>query len=77
MLNAIKKYLGVVWILLSIVAVIALVIGAIQNIDPNGKLDINKPMPWIIIISIFMPIAFGLALFGWYAMQDEYSKKNN
>ncbi len=77
MLNRLKKYLGAVWIIISIVAVIALIIGAIQNIDLHGKLDINKPMPWIIIIVIFIPIAIGLSLFGWYALQEEYSKKNN
>lgn len=75
MLNTIKKYLGVVWILSSIISLIVLIISAVQNIDVNGKLDINKPMPWIIIIGIFMPIAIGLALFGWYALQEEYSTK--
>ncbi|MBS4044052.1 MAG: hypothetical protein KGZ59_09575 [Chitinophagaceae bacterium] len=75
MLNTIKKYLGVVWILSSIISLIVLIISAVQNIDVNGKLDINKPMPWIIIIGIFMPIAIGLVLFGWYALQEEYSTK--
>ena len=75
MLKTIKKYLGVVWIFISITAIVALIIGAITNIDIHGKLDINKPMPWIIIIVIFIPIAFGLSLFGWYALQDEYSTK--
>ena len=75
MLKTIKKYLGVVWILISIVAVVALIFGAIQNIDINGKLDINKPLPWIIIVVIFIPIAFGLSLFGWYVLHDEYSTK--
>lgn len=75
MLNSIKKYLGVVWILIAVATIVALIIGAIQNIDAHGKLDINKPMPWIIIIVIFIPIAFGLCLFGWYALQDEYSTK--
>jgi thiol:disulfide interchange protein len=75
MLKTIKRYLGVFWILISVLAIVALIIGAITNIDINGKLDINKPMPWIIIIVIFIPIAFGLSLFGWYALQDEYSTK--
>ncbi len=47
---------------------------AIKNIDLHGKLDINKPVPWIIIITIFTPIAIGLTIFGWYAWKGEYDK---
>jgi hypothetical protein len=73
-MNTIKKYLGIVWIIVAIAAIIFLVQSAIYNIQPDGKLDINKPMPWVIIIIIFMPIAVGLALFGWYAFKGEYDK---
>ena len=45
---------------------------AVENIDVDGKADINKPIPWIIIISIFTPIAAGLMIFGWYAWKGEY-----
>ncbi len=72
MLNSVKKYLGVVWIVIAIAAMVALIIGAIQNIDVHGKLDINKPMPWVIIIVIFIPVAAGLALFGWYAFNGDF-----
>jgi hypothetical protein len=72
--NTIKKYLGIVWIIGAIAAIVFLVQSAIHNIKPDGKLDINKPMPWVIIIVIFMPIAAGLALFGWYAFKGEYDK---
>lgn len=71
-MNTIKKYLGFVWIALAIVAILFLVQSATHNIKPDGVLDINKPMPWIIIIIIFTPIATGLALFGWYALKGEY-----
>lgn len=76
MLSSIKKYLGFVWILIAILTIVALIVAALQNIDIKGKLDINKPMPWIIIIVIFIPVAFGLALFGWYAIHDEYASKD-
>ena len=71
-MNIIKKILGIVWITIAVVAIFLLVQSAIQNIQPNGVLDINKPMPWIIIIIIFTPIATGLVLFGWYALKGEY-----
>lgn len=51
-----------------------LVIGAIQNIDLSGHADIQKPIPWIIIIAVFMPIAIGLMVFGWYAWKGEYER---
>jgi len=71
-MNTIKKYLGLVWIVLAMAAMFFLLQSAVHNIKPEGKLDINKPMPWVIIIIIFTPIVTGLALFGWYALKGEY-----
>ena len=71
-LDKIKRGLGFVWMLLGPVAIIVLVIGAFQNIGSHGTGDINKPLPWIIIITIFTPIAIGLSIFGWYAWKGEY-----
>ena len=48
-----------------------LVTGAVYNIGKGAK-DINKPVPWIIIIAIFTPIALGLMIFGYYAFKGEY-----
>ena len=71
-MNTIKKYLGLIWILLAPVIIYILVSGAVTYIDPLGKKDINNPIIWIIIITIFTPIAIGLMIFGWYAFKDEY-----
>jgi hypothetical protein len=71
-MNAVKKYLGVLWLLLGPAVIFFLVYGAILNIDPAGKKDINNPIIWIIIIAIFTPIAIGLMIFGWYAFKGEY-----
>jgi hypothetical protein len=71
-MNTIKKYLGLVWIIIAIGAIVLLIKTALENIQADGKLEINQPMPWIIIISIFTPIAIGMALFGYYALKDEY-----
>ncbi len=71
-MNSIKKYLGIIWLLLAPVVIYFLVSGAISNIDPTGKKDINNPIIWIIIIAIFTPIAIGLMIFGWYAIKNEY-----
>ena len=71
-MNSLKKYLGIIWLILAPVIFYFLVSGAIENIDTEGKKDINNPVIWIIIISIFTPIAIGLMIFGWYALKGEY-----
>jgi hypothetical protein len=71
-MNAIKRILGIVWMLMGPVVLYFLISGAIHNIDPAGTKDINKPIPWIIIIAIFTPIGIGLMLFGYYAFRGEY-----
>lgn len=71
-MNSIKKVLGIVWLLLAPVVIYFLLQGAITHIDPAGKKDINNPVIWIIIITIFTPIAIGLMIFGYYAWKGEY-----
>ena len=73
-MNSIKRVLGIVWMILGPVVVYFLVSGAIANINPEGKKDINNPVIWIIIIAIFTPIAIGLMIFGWYAFKGEYDR---
>ncbi len=74
-MNALKRYLGILWMLLGPVIIAILIKSAFENIDPNGHGDINKPVPWIIVISIFAPIAVGLVIFGWYAWKGEYDRE--
>ena len=71
-MDKLKRILGFLWMIIGVVSTIVLIAGAIQNIDINGTADINKPIPWIIIIAIFTPIAIGLVVFGWYAVKGEY-----
>jgi hypothetical protein len=71
-MNAFKKLLGIFWLLLAPLVIYALIDGAITHIDPEGKKDINNSLIWIIIITIFTPIAVGLMIFGWYAFRGEY-----
>lgn len=71
-MNGLKKYFGLLWLLMAPILIFELVYGALQHIDPAGKKDINNPVIWIIIIAIFTPIAIGLVIFGWYAFRGEY-----
>ena len=73
-MNQLKKMMGVLWMILAPVVIYFLVMGAVHNINSAGTKDINKPIPWIIIIAIFTPIAIGLMIFGFYSVKGEYDK---
>ena len=73
-MNQLKRILGIFWLILGPVLFIVLVKSAVHNINANGKGDISKPLPWVIIISVFTPIVIGLMIFGWYAWKGEYDK---
>lgn len=64
--------MGLIWIVLAPVIIYFLVSSAVQHIGSGGTKDINQPIPWIIIIGIFTPIAIGLMIFGYYAVKGEY-----
>ena len=70
-MNQIKRILGIVWILVGIAAIALMIYSAATNIN-SAKGDIGKPIPWIIIIAVFTPVAIGLIIFGWYSFKGEY-----
>lgn len=70
-MNQLKRYLGILWILIGIAAIALLIYSAAVNIG-SAKGDIGKPIPWVIIIVVFTPISIGLIIFGWYALKGEY-----
>ncbi|HEX6335190.1 MAG TPA: hypothetical protein VFZ78_13245 [Flavisolibacter sp.] len=74
-MNKVKRLLGLLWMVLGPVTIAVLVGGAVQNIDLKGTSDISRPLPWIIIIAIFTPVAIGLTIFGWYAWKGEYDRQ--
>jgi fatty acid desaturase len=71
-MTQLKRYLGILWMLLGPAIIIVLIKAAITNISSGGTGDINKPVPWIIVIAIFTPVAIGLSIFGWYAWKGEF-----
>jgi hypothetical protein len=75
-MNNLKKYAGFLWIIIAFLSICFLIESAMHNIKSSGTADINKPLPWAIIIVVFTPIAVGMALFGYYAIQGEYDDKD-
>lgn len=74
-MKSVKRILGLLWMVIAVVSIVVLLLGAYQNIDLNGTTDISKPLPWIIIIAIFTPIAIGMGIFGWYAFKGEFENE--
>ena len=75
-MNKLKRLLGILWMLLGPALLFLLIQSAVQNRNAEGKGDINNPIPWIIIIFIFTPVAAGLFIFGLYAWKGEYDEIN-
>ena len=74
-MNSVKKFLGIVWMITGPAAIFFLLLAAIENINGSQKGDISNPIPWIIIITIFTPIAAGLCVFGWYSWKGVYDEE--
>ena len=70
-MNDLKKYFGIVWMLLGPAAIIFLLWQASLKLS-NPAATTDEWLQWSIIIFIFTPIAIGMVIFGWYAWNKEY-----
>lgn len=69
-MKAVKKILGLVWMLAGPLLLLLLLKIAISEMVNKPVLDTR--IQWIVFILIFIPIAVGLSLFGYYAFKGEY-----
>jgi hypothetical protein len=69
-MNTIKRALGIIWILLGPIAIYYLIRTAAREIAHKPQLDTR--IQWTVFIVVFIPIAIGLVLFGYYAAKGEY-----
>ena len=69
-MNAIKRYAGILWMLLGPAMLAFLIRTASLEIARNNSTD--TWVQWGVFIFIFIPIAVGLVLFGWFAFKGEY-----
>lgn len=75
-MNILKKFLGLIWMILGPLAMTFLFIHAIDKVGLTHT-DIertNTILQWGIILFIFTPISLGLMIFGFYAWKGEYDK---
>ena len=73
-MNAIRKALGILWILIGVSAGVYLIYFQALPLWKSGGNDL---VPAIIYTFILAPIiSLGMSIFGYYAMQGEYSTRN-
>jgi hypothetical protein len=73
-MKTIKRIIGALLMIAAPIILFLLIKGAIDNIQVYGTKDINKPIPWVVIITIFTPISVGLGIFGYYAFKGDYDQ---
>jgi hypothetical protein len=71
-MNSIKRWLGIVWILLGPVTIFYLLKTAAAEI--TRKPNIDTKIQWAVFVIIFIPIAIGMIIFGYYAFKGEYDQ---
>lgn len=72
-MNALKKFLGIIWILLSPATIGFLLWQASDKINKASAVaKSNVTLQWVIILVIFVPICVGLLIFGYYSFRGYY-----
>ena len=69
-MNMIKRILGVIWMLMGPLAIVYLVRTAMHEIAKKPVIDTK--IQWGVFIIVFVPIAIGIVIFGYYALKGEY-----
>ncbi|MFW0714798.1 DUF6814 family protein [Pedobacter sp. N23S346] len=75
-MNAFKKILGIVWMVLGPLSMAFLITQAIDKVGlAHSEIErTNTILQWAIILFIFFPISIGLMIFGFYAWKGEYDQ---
>ena len=71
-MNQVKRYAGILWMLLGPAAMYYLIKTAAAEI--TAKPEIDTKIQWGVFVLVFLPIAAGMVLFGYYAFKGEYDR---
>jgi hypothetical protein len=69
-MNSIKKFFGIIWMLLGVGTYGILVKTALTQISIKPTTD--TIVQWSIFVIIFLPITIGFLIFGWLAFKGAY-----
>jgi hypothetical protein len=75
-MNVVKKYFGLVWMLVGPAAVCFLIWQAAEKLG-KATSTVNDWLQWGIIILIFIPIAIAFCIFGWLAWKGDYNNHDS
>ncbi|MCW3119147.1 MAG: hypothetical protein JWM28_3229 [Chitinophagaceae bacterium] len=71
-MNTIKKLAGIVWLIAGPLAIYYLAKTAVSEISKKPVIDTK--IQWGVFIGVFIPIAIGFMIFGYYALKGEYTR---
>ena len=69
-MNQVKRFLGYVWMMLGPLAIFFLIQTALSEIVKKPVIDTK--IQWGVFVVVFIPIAIGMMIFGYYATKGEY-----
>lgn len=69
-MNVLKRISGILWIIAGPLAIFYLIRTGISEI--NKKPVIDTKIQWAVFIIVFIPIAVGIIIFGFYAIKGQY-----
>jgi hypothetical protein len=69
-MNTLKRFAGLLWMIAGPLAIYYLVKTAASEI--NKKPVIDTKIQWAVFVIVFIPIAIGIMIFGYYAIKGEY-----
>jgi purine-cytosine permease-like protein len=70
MMNTIKRFAGIIWMALGPITCYFLISTALSEIEKKPVLDTK--IQWGVFVLVFIPIAIGIMIFGYYALKGEY-----
>ncbi|QJW89513.1 hypothetical protein HNV11_09045 [Spirosoma taeanense] len=70
---SLKKYLGVIWILLGLYVGYDRITDSLAKIGSNSLED--RVFGWVVLLVLVPIVVGGLILFGKYALEGEYSER--
>jgi predicted Na+-dependent transporter len=71
-MNLLKRIAGVIWMVLGPLAVYYLIKTAANEIAKKPLIDTK--IQWGVFVVVFIPIAIGLVIFGYYALMGDYDR---
>ncbi len=69
-MNTLKRYLGILWVIIGPLAIYYLIATAQSEILKKPVIDTK--IQWGVFIVVFYPIVIGFILFGLYALEGNY-----